>query len=91
MTEDQQSGTVPEPEATASESIQAPEETGGAVAVADDPAEPSPTEDATEAVVEPSPRPRPADARRGRRASRGRAPHRYRGIQPRPPTAEASR
>ncbi|HYH93057.1 MAG TPA: 30S ribosomal protein S1 [Candidatus Saccharimonadales bacterium] len=60
MTEDQQSGTAPEPEATASEPNQALEETGAAVAVAEEPAETSP---ATEApMAETAPEPASADA-----------------------------
>ncbi len=89
MTEEQQSGTVPEPEATASESIQAPEETGGAVAVAEDPAESSPTADATEAVVESEPetsgrrcqpRPTPPAEAEPPTADRGQPDRRRRGA-----------
>ncbi|HEU5205484.1 MAG TPA: S1 RNA-binding domain-containing protein, partial [Candidatus Limnocylindrales bacterium] len=49
MTEEEQGGTAPQPEATASASDEAPEQTAAAVAVADEPAT---TDDATQAASE---------------------------------------
>jgi small subunit ribosomal protein S1 len=58
LTEEQQSGTAPEPEATAAVADQAPEDTAAAVAVADEPAtstDDEPTTEDTEPTTEAAP------------------------------------
>ena len=62
MTEEQQSGTAPEPEATAAVADQAPDDTATAVAVADEPATSTDDEPTTEATEPTADEAAPIDA-----------------------------
>jgi small subunit ribosomal protein S1 len=68
LTEEQQSGTAPEPEATAAVADQAPEDTAAAVAVADEPATSTDDEPTTE-DTEPTTEAAPIDAAAGEATS----------------------